>query len=888
MTAGVRPSFYLKTLGELSLHAEGPLGPPLLRNSKPLAVLAYLATTPNRSARRDHVAQLLWPDSDPSHARSSLRQALFYISQRVGRALIHTHEATIALDTSLLAVDIWRFERELDSGDFAHVVELYTGPFAPGLERKAGAELEGWIESQDEQLRAGLEVAYTRLVSDQLAKGDADEAVAYARRYVELNPLNERAQLALIRALKAANDQVGALQAYRSFRSLLREALDGEPSDELERAIASVRDEVLREPSEDETAVPIKGRPGKRLRRWIAVGGAIGAAALIITVHALQGWGPWRNPATRIFDGLPGDLFVIVGTAGSPEFAAGRVNRGGFDFEPTTYPHKAIPSPDGELVALQVAATDGRNLAVMDRGSAAMRTLTRETHDELQLGWSPDGQFILYRQGRLLEGGRDYNHDLMAHDLESGRDLLISDMRSPKAYDAAWSPDGTRIAFVAEATDERELYVAEADGSNPTRLAIGLVEQGRLAWSPDNQHIAFVVADENGAGDIFTIHPNGSGLRQLTESVTAETSPLWFTENLLGFVLEQPDESRDVWVMDVRGGPIQRVTEHANVRAAIAYIAADAPQGWIEGLSIVPQIGVVAPGQYMAIDVEAVDATGGLVESVDLPLRWSLSDSTLGRFVSPNLLRIQTTGSALLVVSAGGWIVDTLEIRSREIVEGPATLLLYEDWSRRINGDRWMRWGNPLPEARPTGGPEGAGIFINNGDHHHSSGVVSRQAFSPREGLTIQFWASMPVTGKLYETFSVGLAAEIPTDSAEWDVMVLEAEFMMEGSLFGTDSAAVIMARLVPSYLPSLPAPEQWHHYTLQIDRDGLISLLIDGRLYWRVPSNLPVQDMAPLHVVLSGRSVDSEIAHGLVRVYYGSKYHIPTSSPSPEAPLAR
>ncbi|HSG82770.1 MAG TPA: BTAD domain-containing putative transcriptional regulator, partial [Gemmatimonadota bacterium] len=273
--------FYLKTLGELSLHASGPKGPPLLRNSKPLAVLAYLATAPNFSARRDHLAQLLWPESDAGHARSSLRQALHYISQRVGQPLVQTTDWTIELDAAELDVDLWEFERALKAEDYAHAVELYAGPFVPGLERKSGAEFEGWIESQDEQLRAGLDVAYTRLVGDAMARDWPSTAVEYGRLFVELNPLNEVAQLAYVRALKAAGDQIGALRAYRSYRSLLREALHDVPSEELERAILSVRDEVLRDAMPDPDAAPVSV-PRRSVWRRAAMSGLAGAAVAAV------------------------------------------------------------------------------------------------------------------------------------------------------------------------------------------------------------------------------------------------------------------------------------------------------------------------------------------------------------------------------------------------------------------------------------------------------------------------------------------------------------------------------------------------------------------------------------------------------------------------------
>ncbi len=51
---------------------------------------------------------------------------------------------------------------------------------------------------------------------------------------------------------------------------------------------------------------------------------------------------------------------------------------------------------------------------------------------------------------------------------------------------AAWSPDGSRLAYV----QGQNLIVANADGSNPVRLAQSLA-QSRPSWSPDGQRLAF-------------------------------------------------------------------------------------------------------------------------------------------------------------------------------------------------------------------------------------------------------------------------------------------------------------------------------------------------------------------------------------------------------------
>ena len=70
--------YLLQTLGKVALHADPEASPgndPLLRNSKTLVLAAYLADRPDRTATREHLAELFWPGVASSSARRSLRQA---------------------------------------------------------------------------------------------------------------------------------------------------------------------------------------------------------------------------------------------------------------------------------------------------------------------------------------------------------------------------------------------------------------------------------------------------------------------------------------------------------------------------------------------------------------------------------------------------------------------------------------------------------------------------------------------------------------------------------------------------------------------------------------------------------------------------------------------
>jgi DNA-binding winged helix-turn-helix (wHTH) protein/Tol biopolymer transport system component len=75
------------------------------------------------------------------------------------------------------------------------------------------------------------------------------------------------------------------------------------------------------------------------------------------------------------------------------------------------------------------------------------------------------------------------------------------------AIDAAWSPDGSRLAF---ATATGDIFVARSDGSDEHKLATpgGFIRS--LAWSPDGTKIRF-----SKDGVLWDLSSDGSALRQV-------------------------------------------------------------------------------------------------------------------------------------------------------------------------------------------------------------------------------------------------------------------------------------------------------------------------------------------------------------------------------------
>jgi TolB protein len=94
---------------------------------------------------------------------------------------------------------------------------------------------------------------------------------------------------------------------------------------------------------------------------------------------------------------------------------------------------------------------------------------------------------------------------------------------------AVWSPDGKHLAFVR--TDDstnpvrRAIFTVAIDGTNLVQVTPWKLDANEPDWSPDGARIAFSSPGESlqpgREQNIFTIHPDGTGLKQLTAHLEA-------------------------------------------------------------------------------------------------------------------------------------------------------------------------------------------------------------------------------------------------------------------------------------------------------------------------------------------------------------------------------
>lgn len=191
---------------------------------KATALLAYLAVTGQPQAR-DSIAALLWPDAKAERARGALRRTLSTLRTGLGGDELRTEGLRISLVIAAVDLDVRRFRALAGDGRLDDAVTAYTGDFLSGFTLRDTADFDEWQAAQAEGLRQELAGVLERLASS----AEPRRAIAYAKRWLDLDPLHEPAHRALMRVHARAGDRVAALRQFHECERILDRELGVAP-----------------------------------------------------------------------------------------------------------------------------------------------------------------------------------------------------------------------------------------------------------------------------------------------------------------------------------------------------------------------------------------------------------------------------------------------------------------------------------------------------------------------------------------------------------------------------------------------------------------------------------------------------------------------------------
>jgi Tol biopolymer transport system component len=270
-------------------------------------------------------------------------------------------------------------------------------------------------------------------------------------------------------------------------------------------------------------------------------------------------------------------------------------------------------SPDGREVVWVRGA--GNNSALQLAGfrdgrlTGTPRQLTHDHKSKLSPRWTNDGKEIVYIAGeftselsiyrvrasggeprriegigagavgltlaakgnRLLYSTVSINYDIHRVDLNAAdakpeRFLSSTRFESEPSY----SPDGKRIAFSSNRGGVRQIWVADADGSNLSPLtSFSSGVAGSPKWSPDGRFVVFDARPEGNA-DIYTVPAAGGAVKRLADHPAQDHIPTWSPDGKWIYFGSERAGRHEIFCMRPDGSSVQQMTHDGGYYGMVA------------------------------------------------------------------------------------------------------------------------------------------------------------------------------------------------------------------------------------------------------------------------------------------------------------------------------
>ena len=390
---------------------------------------------------------------------------------------------------------------------------------------------------------------------------------------------------------------------------------------------------------------PIAAVARPKTRRWIAVG----AAGVVVVAAA---------------------AWFLLRPSAPPTLALGQATRvtadPGLEIQPSL-------SPDGKLVAY--AAGNSVRMRVFVRPVAGGRTipLTDDTTSvQSEPKFSPDGASVLFLSGGGVQ---------VAPALGGPSRPLLPPTPGAVVRTAAWSPNGSEIVFARNDS----LLAMPLDGG-AIRLIGRMGQLHSCAWAPRGGLIACVAGNPvwNAIGTMFgnistsrivVVRAAGGPFISITDSTTANLSPVWAPDGRALYYLSNRQGPRDIYAVGIAtsghvSGPAARITTGLNPQAIA--LSADGRRltyalyvsqanVWSVPIPDRPPVPMTNPLQLTS----GSQTIEGLRVSPDL--KWLVYDSNISGFA--NIYRIPINGGEAerLTTDAADDFQPTLSPDGREV-----------------------------------------------------------------------------------------------------------------------------------------------------------------------------------------------------------------------------
>ena len=263
-----------------------------------LAALAgYLGLCAGHGGRvaRWRAAGAVWPELSEAQARRMVSGSVYRLRRLLGAEAdcLHSDGAWLGLDVWL---DVAMFRNNANTGDLAAwlaALDLYHADFLPDCDGD-------WLPSVRAELQQTYLATLERVTNAHTRNGNLAEALTIAGRWVAADPLNETAQMAMMRLYGRTGRYTAALQQYAQLETLLEQELGVAPlpetsslAEQLRRELAVAQTRAATE-RQHTNRQPLIGRTAERAAMMTALETALAGRGGLVLIEGAPGMGKSR------------------------------------------------------------------------------------------------------------------------------------------------------------------------------------------------------------------------------------------------------------------------------------------------------------------------------------------------------------------------------------------------------------------------------------------------------------------------------------------------------------------------------------------------------------------------------------------------------------------
>lgn len=160
------------------------------------------------------------------------------------------------------------------------------------------------------------------------------------------------------------------------------------------------------------------------------------------------------------------------------------------------------------------------------------------------------------RVAYVTKAGNEYRLEVADAD---GEGVHVALRSNEPIISPAWSPDGTRVAYVSFEKKKPVVYVQDLVSRERTVVANHKGSNSAPAWSPDGSKLAIALA-RDGLTQVYLVNADGSGLRRITNTNGIDTEPQFSADGQSIYFTSDRSGGPQIYRMSANGGDAQRVT----------------------------------------------------------------------------------------------------------------------------------------------------------------------------------------------------------------------------------------------------------------------------------------------------------------------------------------